>query len=43
MWGTMPQGEMRASMPTAERQAENGVAADLAQEDTLEDIEKGAG
>lgn len=33
MWGTMPQGEMRASMSMAERQTENGVAADLAQED----------
>ena len=33
MRGTMPRGEMRASMSTAERQTENGVAADLAQED----------
>ena len=33
MWGTMPQGEMRASMSTTVRQTENGVAADLAQVD----------
>ena len=33
MWGTMPQGELQASMSTAVRQTENGAAADLAQED----------
>ena len=33
MWGTIPQGERWASMSTTKRQTENGVAADLAQED----------
>ena len=33
MWGTMPQGERRASMSMTKRRTVNGVAADLAQED----------